>query len=152
MIVGSITRPLLGLVVGLSYLSVLLIHEYGHVVAARRKHCAVSGIELYPICGLVRIGVPWSRYDHCVIAWGGVIAQAIVGLPLMVVVTAFGYTPFEPLNAALAILGGYSLFVAALNLLPIPPLDGAIAWGIVPAYIQRLRSRRTKRAAAWRGR
>jgi hypothetical protein len=28
-----------------------------------------------------------------------------------------------------------------LNLLPIPPLDGAVAWGIVPILFQRLRER-----------
>jgi Zn-dependent protease len=56
----------------------------------------------------------------------------------------FGYTRFEPLNAALAILGGVSLVVAVFNLLAVPPLDGSTAWGIVPELIERTRQKKTR--------
>jgi Zn-dependent protease len=76
--------------------------------------------------------MPWSKLDHCIIAWGGVIAQAVVALPIVVAVSLFGYSRFEPINAVVAILGFFSLGVALFNLLPIRPLDGSIAWGIIP--------------------
>jgi Zn-dependent protease len=49
-----------------------------------------------------------------------------------------------------AILGYFSLCVAAFNLLPVPRLDGAIAWGIIPALIERARMGRRKRPVEWR--
>ncbi len=41
------------------------------------------------------------------------------------------------MNAALAILGFFSLCTAAFNLLPIRPLDASIAWGLLPALFKR---------------
>jgi Zn-dependent protease len=104
--------------------------------------CKVFSVEIYPIFGLTKFEMPWSRFDHCVIAWGGVIAQAIVAVPIVVYVSVFGYTRFEPANAVLALLGFFSLGVAVFNLLPIRRLDGSTAWGIVPEAIKRFRMRR----------
>ncbi len=57
----------------------------------------------------------------------------------MAYVSLFGYTRFQTLNAVLAILGFFSIAVAAFNMLPIPRLDGAIAWGIIPETFKRIR-------------
>jgi Zn-dependent protease len=76
--------------------------------------------------------------DDCIIAWAGVVAQAIVAVPIIVVVSIFGNTRVEPLNAALAIWGFFSFGTAIFNLLPVPPLDGARAWRIVPLAIGRV--------------
>jgi membrane-associated protease RseP (regulator of RpoE activity) len=136
-----------------SYLSVIFIHECGHLIVAQRLRCKVHSIKLYPIWGLTDFEMPWSRFDHCVIAWGGVLAQAVIAIPVVTYVTMFGYTRFEPVNGMLEILGYYSLAIAAINLLPAPPLDGAIAWGIVPEFIRRIRRRRSEpvsRQKYWR--
>ena len=138
-LLNVIRHPLTSLLGLSAYLSVLLIHESGHMIAAQRLGCEVFSIEIYPIVGFCRFGVPWSRFDHCVIAWGGIVAQAVVAAPLILYVTIFGYTRYEPLNAVLAILGFFSFGVAVFNLLPIPRLDGSIAWGIIPEGIKRLR-------------
>ncbi len=65
--------------------------------------------------------MPWSKFDHCVIAWGGVIARAVVAVPILLVVTLYGYTRFEATNAVLALLGFFSVGVAVFNLLPVKP-------------------------------
>ena len=149
MILGAFQRPALTLVGLASYLSVLL-HETGHLIAAHRRGSEVLSIKLYPIFGITHFETPWSRFDHCVIAWGGVIAQALIAIPLVVGIEFFGLTPFEPVNAALAIFGFFSLAVACFNLLPIPPLDGATAWGIIPALVERARSGGRKSTMKWR--
>jgi Zn-dependent protease len=97
--------------------------------------------RIYPIWGITRFQIPWSRFDHCVIAWGGVLAQAVIAVPLAAFITIFGYTKIEGVNVVLALLGGISLLVAIFNLLPFPPLDGAMAWRIIPAYVKQRRSR-----------
>jgi Zn-dependent protease len=81
----------------------------------------VSSIELYPIWGITRFTLPYSRFDHCVIAWGGVAAPAVVAIPLIARVELFGYSRFQPVNAMLAIGGFLSLSFAVFNLLPIRP-------------------------------
>jgi stage IV sporulation protein FB len=150
MLLNTPRRPVLTLVGLTAWLSVILIHECGHMIAAHRRRCAVSSIELYPIFGITCFQTPWSRFDHCVIAWGGVLAQALVGIPLAAWVAIVGYTPFEPVNAVLALLGFYSLGVAAFNLIPVAPLDGAIAWQIIPAFIERQRARRNRALSRYR--
>jgi len=147
MILGAIRQPAMTIVGMICYLSLLLLHECGHMIAARRHRCQVEYIELYPIHGRCCFQIPWSRLDHCAIAWGGVLAQAVVALPLVAYLAVFGYTRFEAVNAVLAVLGGYSLLVVVFNLIPAGRLDGTIAWGLIPELIKRERSRRARRAA-----
>lgn len=144
MLVNASRRPLLTLVAGAAWLTVMFIHECGHMIAAHRRGSEVLSIELYPIFGITRFQIPWSDFDHCVIAWGGVLAQLAVGIPFVLWLAFIGYTRFEPVNAVLALLGVYNLSTAAFNLLPIVPMDGAIAWRIVPAFIRRYRERRVR--------
>src|SRR5713226_8854937 len=117
-LLGAVEDAQLAFTVLSAYYGVILLHECGHMVAAQRKGCAVSSIELYPIWGITRFGQPYSRYDNCIIAWGGV-AQALVAVPLVIWVEVFGYTRFQAVNAILAIFGFFSLSMAVLNLLPI---------------------------------
>lgn len=137
---GVIRRPAESFLAITAYLSVLLIHETGHLIAARRMRCFVDEIRLYPIFGITRFEAPRSKFDHCVIAWGGVLAQFVVAVPIVILVSICGYSRFEQVNAVLAILGFFSLGVALFNLLPFRPLDGSIAWAIIPEGFKRLRS------------
>jgi Zn-dependent protease len=148
---GAISEPGTAIPGLLSYYGVILLHECGHMIAAQRKGCVVWSIELYPIWGITRFNEPYSRYDHCVIAWGGVIAQAVVAVPIVILCETFGYSRFQPLNTVLGMFGFFSLFVAAFNLIPAPPLDGSIAWGLVPVLFRRaVRSRTERREPGWR--
>lgn len=152
-LLGAIERPAETLAAWTAYFGVLLIHECGHMLAAQWKGYEVSAIELYPIHGLVRYQQPWSRYDDAVIAWGGVAAQAAIGVPLVVCVAIFGFTRFDVVNVVVGILGYFSLLVAVLNLIPLRPLDGAKAWHLIPELIKRARIReeKPKRTVGWRG-
>jgi Zn-dependent protease len=150
-LVNSVRRPAVTLVGLLSFLAVMTIHEFGHLIAARLRGHEPLHIEMYPIFGLAHFEAPRSRLDHCIIAWGGVVAQAVIAVPLVIWIRVFGYTRFDAFNAALALLGPYSAFVAIFNLLPFRPLDGATAWGLFPALIARRRKPAKARAAGWRG-
>lgn len=136
-LLNVLRNPLMSLVGLTAYFGVMMIHEFGHMFVARRLGCDVFEIELYPIFGVTRFQTPWSKFDHCLIAWGGVVAQLIVALPLIAIVSIFGYTPFNVVNEVFAILGFYSLGVAAFNLLPFKPLDGSVAWGLIPELFHR---------------
>ena len=122
-LIGAVSEPAMAFAFLGSYYGVILLHECGHMIAAQRKHCMVWSIELYPFWGITRFEVPYSPADHCVVAWGGIVAQTIVAVPIIVLTETFGYTRFQPLNALLAAFGFFSLFVAMFNLIPVPPLD-----------------------------
>jgi len=149
-LINPVRRPAVTLVGLLCFFTVLLIHEFGHLIAARFRRHEPDYIQIYPIFGLAHFETSRTRLDHCIIAWGGVIAQAVVAIPLLVWIRVFGYTRFDAINAVLGILEAYSFFVAVLNLLPVPPLDGATAWSLFPALIARRRRSANARAAGWR--
>jgi hypothetical protein len=70
---------------------------------------------LYPVWEITRFSEPCRYFDRRAIAWGGVVAQAIVAV-----------TP-----RIWADPGFVSLRVAVFHPLPIRPLDGAIAWAFL---------------------
>ena len=106
---NAASHPSLSILGLFCYYSVLLIHEAGHLYSAQRKGCQVQSIELYPVFGLTRFDSPWSKLDHFVIAWSGVIAQAVVFGPPIAWITVFGATRFGAVNMIFAILGFFSL-------------------------------------------
>ncbi len=132
---GVASRPALTILGLACYLGIFLIHEAGHALVARRRGCGVVSIELYPIFGITKFERPWSELDHSLIAWGGVMAQAIFFVPLLAWVALFGYSKLDWFNMIIAILGFYSLAVAIFNLLPVHPLDGAQAWRLLPELL-----------------
>jgi Zn-dependent protease len=149
-LVGAIRSPYLSFIGVAAYLGLLILHESGHLMMARRRGYQTFSMALYPIFGLASFEAPDSRIDRALIAWGGVLAQAVVAVPLTLYIILAGYTAFEPLNAVLAILGGYSLLIAAFNLLPFRPLDGSKAWDIIPAWLEQRRMRRNQPPLAYR--
>jgi Zn-dependent protease len=136
-LVGAISEPATAIPGLLCYYGVILLHECGHMVVAQRRGYPVWSIELYPIWGIARFSEPYSHFDRCLIAWGGVLAQLVVAVPIIILNETFGPTNHPSLNTVLAMFGFFSLFVAAFNLIPAPPLDGSIAWGLVPALFKR---------------
>jgi Zn-dependent protease len=120
-----------------AYLTLLMLHESGHIAMARLRGYQAFHIAVYPFFGLTAMQAAESQWDRALIAWGGVAAQLLVALPIVAAVSVLGYTRYPALNLMLTILGNYSLLVAAFNLLPIRPLDGSVAWSIIPAFFRR---------------
>jgi Zn-dependent protease len=141
-LLGALERPAEALAAWCSFFGVLLLHECGHMYVAQKLGYPVDSIRLYPFFGLAIFAQPYSRYDYSRIAWGGVAAQAVISLPVLLYLAIFGFTRWDPVNIVLGIFGYYSAFVAACNLLPIPPLDGVVAWGLIPELIRRAQQRR----------
>ena len=129
-----------------AYFAAMLLHEWGHVVLARRRRCQVFGVQLYPFVGITRFEHPRTRLDHCVIAWGGILFQGAVGIPTVAWILFVGYTSVEVVDAFLGVFAYLTVIMLPFNLAPVAPLDGATAWGIVPLLLRRsgsLTGRRT---------
>jgi Zn-dependent protease len=120
----------------IAWLFVVTLHEMGHAFWALRYRMDVQEILLHGLGGhCAYAGTPTPR-QRSVVAWGGVMAQAIlfaVALPVSRLVPA----PSAFVEDLYAVLIGANLYVALLNLVPIPPLDGAEAWKLVPMLFRR---------------
>ena len=108
-------RPLLLL----GYLAILAAHVVGHALAVAGAPLRVEGVALHALGGELLGTGEVTPLRRSVIAACGVAAQALLlGLALLVSVP-------EDLRDAFTRRNGVMLL---LNLIPIRPLDGALAW------------------------
>jgi stage IV sporulation protein FB len=126
----------------LGFVAVILVHELGHALVVRVTGQHVFGVDVHGLGGECRWAGHATPLQRAAIAWGGVWAQLAlfaVALPVSWVVGhhlgAFGADLLHALTWS-------SLSLAAINLLPIAPLDGAEAWKLPRLLAARLRERR----------
>jgi len=120
---------------------ILVVHELGHMWFATLKGLRSYKIDLYPIGGACFHQPAYNEYDNTFVAWGGVVAQAIIFVPVLLLTNTFGYMMPSELYRLFYYLGEYNLIIALINLIPIAPLDGANAWRWVKLYLDRQRRR-----------
>jgi stage IV sporulation protein FB len=106
----------------------VLAHEYGHAVVVRWAGAVPLSIELHGFGGLCR----WDGYvtpiGRACIAWGGVWAQSVVFAAALIAGAILEPPDRSPLGQVLMVFVVSNAFMAAFNLIPFPPLDGAEAW------------------------
>ncbi len=104
---------------------IVLVHEFGHAFWVRRFRLRVSVILVHGFGGECRYRGDPSSGERAVIAWGGVMAQAIV------LFAALAVSPFVTTAQGRGLCEFFiwsNLWMIGFNLLPIAPLDGAEAW------------------------
>ncbi len=110
---------------------IVLVHELGHAVFVRIAHARVTEVMVYGFGGYCSWQGAVSDRGRAFIAWGGIAGQAILYvIAAIILATVPVYDRFA--YVFLYTLTSSNLILAALNLLPIPPLDGAAAWPLVP--------------------
>jgi Zn-dependent protease len=158
------TLPLGALVLGqgrfapgfwLGFVLIVLIHEVGHALVVRRQRHRVVSIDVHALGGVCRWAGDATPIQRARVAWGGVEAQ-MVALVVAVVATRVLGAPRTSFARDLAEAFIYpNLWLIALNLIPVPPLDGAEAWKLpgllrARAAAQRARARGGARQSAAR--
>ncbi len=106
----------------------ILWHEIGHLFFVLRYGLRAVSVEVNGFGGLCQyVGSP-TPVQRSVIAWGGVVFQ-MIALVIALVVGSFVIQPESTFGIHLYdTFIRLNLFLAAFNLLPIPPFDGAEAW------------------------
>ncbi|MEO0325929.1 MAG: metalloprotease [Myxococcota bacterium] len=123
----------------LGFFLIFIAHELGHAVLVWRRGLAVLEMRVTGLGG-VCIHAPGSHEDAVIISWGGVLAQlGLYALAQGYVLAAGPSTSafaFELLHA----LTRWNLIIAALNLIPVEPFDGALAWELPKRWMRRGRA------------
>jgi len=140
---------IIGLVAFAAYLVLILAHEIGHALVAQSKGIRVFSLHVSAFHGRCISETPESLNSHVAVAWGGIAAQLV----LLLVALMFAYTmDLSPdftrkfLSAAFFVWIPYNIFLIFMNLLPLPGLDGAVAWRIFEVVGARRRTRNLSRS------
>jgi Zn-dependent protease len=145
----SFKSPIHAAVSILSYFGVIAVHELGHAIVAHRLGYEVDAVHISVLHGFCLIDAPHTESDAVQIAWGGVLAQLAIAIPVLTVAQVFPEYDFGYVAPVIAFLGYVNLFIALINLVPAPGLDGATAWRVIPLLGEWWRARRTaKRTVA----
>jgi stage IV sporulation protein FB len=136
----------------LGFVIVVLAHELGHAFLLRRFGLRVVEILLHGFGGECRTNFEITSWQSAIVAWGGILAQLAL-FAAMAACTSLGVWSEQFLRSGLYdTLTSFNLIIAAINLLPVHPLDGREAWRLPYLVALRLRlawlDRRVKREKA----
>ncbi len=110
------------LLIGLGICSLLLVHELGHAWAMRRSGMKVKGIYFIPVLGAVTVpDTLWRDRDaRAYTSISGPLWGVLASLPILLLDRVVGgHTEF------LVTIVLVNAILNLVNLLPLPPLDGA---------------------------
>jgi len=134
-------KDLLGMMSSfVAFVALLAAHEFGHAIAAKSRRVKVYAIKLYVMHGQCEHEEPYYEKHDVFIAWGGVLAQLailIVALAcerLLVFLPPLAYEIVQPIFFTFI---NVNIVIMAINLIPVPPLDGAKAWRAFPLSMAR---------------
>lgn len=115
----------------LGFLGVLLAHQFGHAGAVAISGGRLLGLDTTGFGGSCRWRGAGTLLERARVAWGGVLAQVVL------LVAALGLSSWHGASSDAGSLRycfvELNLAVLAINLLPIAPLDGALAWRLFGA-------------------
>lgn len=126
----------------LGFFTLVFVHEMGHAVVVASCRQRVLSIDIHGLGGVCRWSGGGTELQRAAIAWGGVWGQILLLVGCVIALWLWGpvETAFTAQLASAFVQS--NLLMMAMNLLPIPPLDGAEAWRLFPLWIQRLRRSR----------
>ena len=130
---GGTTAAIASVVAMLALFACVLLHEFGHIFAAKRYGIHTPDVLLLPIGGVARLSrIPEEPRQEIVIALAGPAVNLVIVAVLYIGLTAAGYSPWEwirhPFSAIegppLVSLMAVNLLLLVFNLAPAFPMDG----------------------------
>ncbi len=107
----------------------VVLHEFGHIAAARRYGIATPTVTLLPIGGVASLQrLPSDPKQELVVALAGPAVNLVIGLVLIAVVGSVRPDQLAQIdNPNLSLIGRLAIaniFLAVFNLIPAFPMDG----------------------------
>src|SRR5277367_4505181 len=131
----------------ISYVAIIVIHEVGHAVVARRLGYEVSAIRIGLLHGRCEYEHPHSGWDASLVSWGGILAQLLVAALVFSIAVVVSGNLSDLFGPIVIFLGYMNIVIAAVNLTPRAPFDGYLAWRIFPAILEKVKSETVVRRA-----
>jgi Zn-dependent protease len=119
----------------------ILIHELGHALVVLRYGLGLSEIAIHGAGGYCRHEESGTRFQEAFVAWGGVLAQLTLYAITQVTLLLTGPPTTIHTAQLVHVFTEVNLWVAALNLIPFEPLDGAKAWPMLGMLAARWRKK-----------
>jgi Zn-dependent protease len=120
-----------------------ILHEAGHAYFAWRMGYQPRNIHLGLVHGTCTFDAPNSLREECIIAWGGVSAQLIVAIPLIVLNQTTSFSQLPLTGPIVVFLSYISVIIALFNLMPIMNLDGVKAWQLITLQLKYMQNKAT---------
>ena len=128
---GGVTEAVLDTAVLLAVFGCVLLHEFGHALAARWYGIRTHDITLYPIGGVARLErIPERPWPEIVIALAGPLVNVLIAAALFAVLLADGLalgvwpSGGHTANVVLHRVMVSNVFLVLFNLIPAFPMDG----------------------------
>ncbi|MCL2823624.1 MAG: hypothetical protein FWD57_06505 [Polyangiaceae bacterium] len=115
----------------LGFVLLVIAHELGHAWMVRQFGFRNHSIDVTGFGGMCRWSGHATSFERSAIAWGGVLAQLAILLMALIYLLFLGSPTNQYAAEAIDVLTRANLMLMALNLIPFPPLDGALAWKIL---------------------
>ncbi len=112
----------------LAVIAMIILHEIGHAALVHRFGYEIVAVEVHGFGGHCAWAGDPTRAEVAAIAWGGVLAQGALWIAAMIVSLLIGDPSSHVLAVVLGVFTTTNAYSMLLNLMPIPPLDGAKAW------------------------
>ena len=110
-----------------AFFALVLIHELGHATIVRATGNQLLSVDVHGLGGACVWSGAATGLERSAIAWGGVLAQALLYAGTSAWLRVRGVQSNEGATIA-AVFLSTNAYLMAINLMPIPPLDGAQAW------------------------
>jgi Zn-dependent protease len=118
----------------LGFVLLVFVHELGHAALVLRYRLDVVSLDVHGFGGVCRWRGLSTAWQRAVIAWGGVLAQLVLLVATHGFVIALGGPTSAFAAEIVSVFTVTNLWLLLINLMPIPPLDGATAWTILGAW------------------
>ena len=133
---GAQMGPLFGIAFATGFVLLILVHETGHLIAARMEGVRATAPFFIPFMGAAIFlqQNPRDARSEAIIGIGGPITGTLGALA--VYATAVTVGPATQLGQFFLVLASYGFIINIFNMIPISPLDGGRVLGAVSKWFQ----------------